>query len=258
MLGRFLEISLHTPEILESLAFYERLGFSQAPANETWKHPYAVVTDGRLTLGLHQYQFPSPSLTYVQPDLARHIGELDRLGLDWVFRKLETDTFNEAGFRDPEGQVLTLLEARTYSPTARRSHETSQLGWFEEFALPVRDLERARAFWESIGFVSTGGGEEPFERVSLSGCGLDIALWKSRAFDAPLLVFVETDMPARIAALRERGYAFSGDLPRRFDPAASALLIAPEGTQLLLTTPGERGGTSDAAPGIIVTEDGGD
>ena len=146
MLGRFLEISIHTPAILESLAFYEGLGFSQANVNETWKHPYAVVTDGRVTLGLHAYTFPSPSLTYVQPDLAMHIGELDALGLDWLFRKLELDEFNEAGFRDPEGQVLTLLEARTYSPTQRRSHETSQLGWFEEFALPVADRPQAQRF----------------------------------------------------------------------------------------------------------------
>ena len=53
MLGRFLEVSVHAPDILESLAFYERLGFTQAPVGETWSHPYAVVTDGRLFIGLH-------------------------------------------------------------------------------------------------------------------------------------------------------------------------------------------------------------
>lgn len=256
MLGRFLEISIHTPAILESLAFYERLGFTQAPANETWKHPYAVVTDGRVVLGLHGYRFPSPSLTYVLHELASNIAALDALELDWVFRKLELDHFNEAGFRDPEGQVITLLEARTYSPTQRRSHETSKLGWFEEFALPVKDLDRQRAFWESIGFVATGTGEQPFERVSLSGYGIDIALWKTRNFDSPLLVFAEADMPARIAELRDRGYEFSDELPRRFDPAQSALLAAPEGTRILLTTPDERGGGGASAAGIIVSEDG--
>ena len=53
MLGRFLEISLHTPDIQESLEFYESLGFAQASVGEIWPHPYAVVTDGRLFLGLH-------------------------------------------------------------------------------------------------------------------------------------------------------------------------------------------------------------
>ena len=63
MLGRFLEVSVHAPEILESLAFYEQLGFTQATVGETWSHPYAVVTDGRLFIGLHAYEFASPALT---------------------------------------------------------------------------------------------------------------------------------------------------------------------------------------------------
>ncbi|MBP6514217.1 MAG: hypothetical protein KA224_03510 [Steroidobacteraceae bacterium] len=256
MLGRFLEISLQAPQILESVQFYERLGFTQAPSNDTWKHPYGVLTDGRITLGLHQFAFPGPSLTYVLPELASRIEALDALALDWFFRKLDLDAFNEAGFRDPEGQVVTILEARTYSPTQRRSHETSQLGWFEEYAIPVKDLDRARSFWESIGFVATGTGEMPFDRVSLSGHGLDIALWQTRAFDAPLMVFVEPDMPERIAQLRDRGHVFSSELPRRFDPRQSVLLKAPEGTVLLLTTPDERGGSDSAPEGIIVSEGG--
>ena len=41
MLGRFLEISLHTPDIQASLEFYESLGFEQASVSETWPYPYA-------------------------------------------------------------------------------------------------------------------------------------------------------------------------------------------------------------------------
>jgi hypothetical protein len=38
-LGRFLEISIATPVIRESLEFYESLGFVQAGVGETWSHP---------------------------------------------------------------------------------------------------------------------------------------------------------------------------------------------------------------------------
>ena len=60
MLGRFLEFSLATPDIQASLDFYTRLGFSQAEVGEAWSHPYAVVTDGRICLGLHQEAIPRP------------------------------------------------------------------------------------------------------------------------------------------------------------------------------------------------------
>ena len=65
MLGRFHEISLGTADIAESVAFYERLGFTQCGTTDTWQHPYGVMTDGKLFIGLHQFKFPSPTLTYV-------------------------------------------------------------------------------------------------------------------------------------------------------------------------------------------------
>ncbi len=60
MLGRFLEFSLATPDVRASLDFYTRLGFSEAEVGEAWPHPYAVVTDGRICLGLHQQAMPRP------------------------------------------------------------------------------------------------------------------------------------------------------------------------------------------------------
>ena len=72
-LGRFLEISLAATDVAESLAFYESLGFVQASVGETWPHSYAVVTDGRLCLGLHGLDFESPLPTWVAPSLRERL-----------------------------------------------------------------------------------------------------------------------------------------------------------------------------------------
>jgi catechol 2,3-dioxygenase-like lactoylglutathione lyase family enzyme len=71
MLGQFHEISITTTDIRASVEFYERLGFSHCRTGDTWPHPYGVLTDGRIFLGLHQYRFPSPSVTCVRADIAR-------------------------------------------------------------------------------------------------------------------------------------------------------------------------------------------
>ena len=168
MLGRFLEVSIHAPDILESLAFYERLGFTQASVGETWSHPYGVVTDGRLAIGLHKYEFPSPSLTFVQPDLMRRLDSIEALGIDLAFRRVGADVFNEAGFTDPDGQMVAMLEARTFSPPQRTARDTSKLGWFEEFALPVRDLAASGEFWERLGFVAAEQADDPYPRAGLT------------------------------------------------------------------------------------------
>jgi predicted lactoylglutathione lyase len=236
VLGRFLEISIHAPDILESLAFYERLGFTQAQVGGTWSHPYAVVTDGRLFIGLHKYEFPSPSLTWVQPDLMRHLDRIEQLGIELAFRRVGTDVFNEAGFTDPDGHMVALLEARTYSPPDRPGHQTSRLGWFEELALPVRDLQASAAFWEKLGFVPLEEGDDPYPRIGLTSDTLNLALVSTGALETPALVFQEADMAERIGRLRERGIGFSRKLPRMLDQQGNALLEAPEGTLLLLTS----------------------
>ena len=234
MLGRFLEVSLHAPDILDSFRFYERLGFSSAAVGETWKHKYAVVTDGRIHLGLHDYEFASPSLTWVKPELANGVQALEQRGIEFTFSKLGDDRFNEAGFADPGGLMVTLLEARTYSPPARRPEEVSVLGWFEEFAIPVTALEPAQAFWEKIGFVTTGEGTDPWPRLSLTSDHLNLGLYLTRELRTPTLVFANDDVPGCVARLAEDGVVPERRLPRALDPHRHALFFAPEGTALLV------------------------
>ena len=63
-----------------SYEFYEGLGFKSVEVGEIWSHPYAVMSDGRVHLGLHAYRFDSPALTFVRPDLATYCRGLKRLG----------------------------------------------------------------------------------------------------------------------------------------------------------------------------------
>lgn len=236
MLGRFLEVSVHAPNALESLEFYQKLGFSSAEVGETWSHPYGVVTDGRLAIGLHQYDFPSPSLTFVKPDLYRHLEPLEALGIEFVFRKLGDNVFNEAGFRDPNGLMVTLLEARTFSPPARDPAEVSACGYFSEFGVPSASADAAKRFWEQLGFVAVEEFQDPFRRIALTSDFLDLGLYETRDLRRPVLTFVDADMPARIARIMRLGLEPSPRLPPCFDAQSSAMFVAPEGTPLLLLT----------------------
>jgi catechol 2,3-dioxygenase-like lactoylglutathione lyase family enzyme len=235
VLGRFLEISVRASDIPESLAFYESLGFVQATVGDTWGHPYAVITDGRLHLGLHGREFESPALTWVQPDLASHVAGLQALGVDLTVERLAEDALHEIGFVDPSGQMITLLEARTFSPPPVSPTHATQLGYFEEFGVPTGDLERATAFWDALGFVAFDPVRVPFTKVVAAGRDLNVGLYDTD-LRRPVLTFSDPGMPGRITALREQGHRFVERLPRGMNPRENALLEAPEGTWLLLTT----------------------
>jgi catechol 2,3-dioxygenase-like lactoylglutathione lyase family enzyme len=235
VLGRFLEVSVHAPDVAASLAYYESLGFVQAVVGDAWSYPYAVVTDGRLHLGLHGDPIESPTLTWVRPDLAARSPELEQLGIELDFVRLGEDALHKIGFRDPAGQAVRLVEARTFSPPALGPAPASRLGYFEEFGIPTPDLERSAAFWESLGLVAFDPIRQPFPKVVASSRDLNVGLYDVD-LRAPVLTFSDAAMPERIAELRAKGHRFVERLPRGLDPETHALLEAPEGTWLLLTT----------------------
>jgi catechol 2,3-dioxygenase-like lactoylglutathione lyase family enzyme len=234
VLGRFHEISLQTPDIRESVEFYERLGFTQASTNDTWTHPYGVLTDGRAFIGLHQRRLPSPALTFVRANVASFANDLEARGIVLETRHTSEETFNEIGFHDPDGQSVIVLEARTYSPATRGTEETSLCGYFIEFSMPSMDFERAREFWEPMGFVATEEPDAPYAHLPLTSDHLDIAFHRPRTLDRPMLVFRDPNMRERLARIRALGVEETGELPRGLPPAANALIEAPEGTALLL------------------------
>ena len=233
MLGRLHEIGISTADIRASVEFYERLGFSQAQTADTWPHPYGVLTDGRIFLGLHQSTFDSPTLTFVHADVAHYGRELESQGVQLAYQRTAEHEFNTIGLKDPAGQMLALIEARTYSPVPRRPQRVSWCGYFEEFSMPSTDFAAAKAFWERCGFVATEETDLPYPHLALTSDHLDIAFHAPRILDRPMLVFHDQGMRERLAKLRDLALGTWRDPPHGLDPEANALLAAPEGTALL-------------------------
>ncbi len=235
MLGRFLELSVPAPRILESWQWYQRLGFAPTTDGEVWAHRYAAVTDGRIAVGLHEAVLDGAWLTWVLPGLATHVARLEASGVAFDELTLGDDRFHEARFTTPDRHGARLLEARTFStPTAT---PRMPLGWFEEIALPVSDLAAARDYWETLGFVAAAEGEEPWPWVGLTSDTLSLALHATSGFDAPALVFSNDDRGALAAHLATAGVDPEKRLPRAVDPARHLWLKSPDGTILWIVPP---------------------
>jgi catechol 2,3-dioxygenase-like lactoylglutathione lyase family enzyme len=235
MLGAFHEISITTADIRASVEFYETLGFTHCVTNDTWSHPYGVLTDGRIFLGLHQYRFPSPSITCVRSEIARYIPDFKQLGIELAFAKVGDDCFNEIGFRDPGGQMITILEARTYSPPpGNLARLESHCGYFAEYSLPSADFSAAATFWEMLGFVALEPATTPYASRSLTSDHLDVGLHSPAFATETLLVFRDPTMRERIAKLRDAGVEFAATMPAGLHAQGNAMLTAPEGSRILL------------------------
>lgn len=188
-LGRFHEISISTQDLDASLRFYELMGFSRGAVGDAWPHPYAVVTLGGVTLGLHEYKFPSPSFTSVHDHIHDALDAYRAAGAVIAFAKTGPDCFNEFGLRDPAGHMITLLERVTHPDNAWNPASTSQtLGEFVAFSLPSAAPEISAGFWQALG-ADPQQGRPCWPATWLRAGGLTIAIHDEAQFDRPALVF---------------------------------------------------------------------
>lgn len=231
---RFLELSLGTPDIRASLAFYSELGFTTADVGDAWHHPYAVVTDGRLWLGLHEEAEFVNSTTFVKPGLLAQLHDLEKLGIELDFAHLGDDVFNEVGWHDPAGNMIRLVEARTFSPAPPVAGMGSLCGYFVEIGLPAADREVAKEHWEQFGFVGIEEPDAALPHVSCTSDGVDIGLYDPVHIGAPSLLFEVDDCAATLERLGAAGISPSGRLPGPLKQRQAAQLRSPEGTLILL------------------------
>src|SRR5580692_6737609 len=206
MPGRFHEISVATADIRASIDFYESLGFWQAPTGDAWPHPYAVITDGRLVLGLHEAP-DFAALTFIHPDVTQVADSLDDTGVQLALRRTHPEVFNQIEFADPDGQKIRMVAARTFSP-ADAPERASACGYFAHYSLPARDPAATARFWEGLGFVAMPEADDPYPHQDLTSDGIDLGLHSPRLLPAPALVFCEEDMAQRIVQLRQAGVVF--------------------------------------------------
>lgn len=223
--GRFLEVSIPTRDILRSLAFYRALGFSELTTGDMRSWHYAVVTGGGIAIGLHGGGIGEPALSFVRPNLARQVRALEDAGHEFEFSRLGADEFHEAALRSPDGHMIVMMEARTFSPGDAGGEVASLLGACAEVTLACADHGVTRAFFETAGFIAA---DEPADDVvRLHTPGITLGLRETTASPAATLRFSPGDPRRLLRELAGRGL-------RPIRRPEGNVLVAPEGTRLVL------------------------
>lgn len=221
--GRFLELSVPCSDVLRSLAFYRDLGFRELATGDVRSWHYAVVSDGALAIGLHGDGFEEPTLSFVRPHLARQVDALLATGHQFEFIRLGDEEFHEAALRSPDGQLIRMMEARTFSPGGSNDGEPLP-GRCREVQLGCHEMGVTRRFLETAGFLPLDGEHD--DEVRLQVPGLTLAL-QARKPSAPALGF-RLPGGSRLAARLE---AMGIDVRRS---PQGYLVSAPEGTRLII------------------------
>lgn len=251
MLGHWLEYSVRTNDLLESLSFYKALGFTELRTGDLWTHPYAVVSDGNITVGLHDREFDRPTLTFVHHDLGVHGRSMADHGFEFTTMHLDEDVFNELSFADRDGNLVSMIEARTFSMPPD-DIDDSACGSFFELTLPARDALHAGHFWAPLAPHVERLREEPTTHMRFDAGGMSLGLSESIALDRPALCFKCPDRE-RLDGLVKR----NGIRTQRYPgyEGAFSVIAAPEGTRLYLFEEDFLGETIEVSEEEEVPED---
>jgi catechol 2,3-dioxygenase-like lactoylglutathione lyase family enzyme len=113
--GTFGELSLETKDLEESLAFWQKLGFSPTQYMPAQPSAWGSLADDLLTIGIYTeghcpHDLKSPSITYFETDMAERIRLLKEEGLE-IYQELpnHNEEAKEVVIRSPDGQLLFLF-----------------------------------------------------------------------------------------------------------------------------------------------------
>ena len=232
MVGQFLEFSLAAEPLADAFEFYRSLGFQPVTTGDQLKDPYVALSDGGVAIGLHARAQSGPRLTFVRPRLRDYVRALRRIGVELEHAALADDEFNHVEFCDPNGQQVSLLEARTFTPGEWNRQNVRACGEFLEYSVPTHSIERSRAFWEALGLAPVASGDAPHPWLRLAGRGLALGLHE--AGFKPGLSFQAVELDARLEYLRAQHIDARTGSPLAERGRESATLPCPGGGSIYL------------------------
>ncbi|MDB5211050.1 MAG: hypothetical protein JWQ30_1877 [Sediminibacterium sp.] len=219
ILGEVTAITITTPDLDTSSAFYKKLGFDEIMRSD-FPFPWIQVSDGALLMMLRKDDKPYIALTYYVKDIEASVKLIEDVGLvfaeipkpsDFVRKYLlrTPDGANISlihipdGFMQPKGPTMLTMSPQDYTKPEKYANQVC--GMFGEFAMPVKDLDASILFWEKLGFQTLSKMSSHYPWAILSDGLAIVGLHQTESFTDPTITFFAADMKGKIEKLKQDG-----------------------------------------------------
>lgn len=219
ILGDISAITITSPDLNASLAFYQRLGFKEVMRSDV-PFPLIQVSDGALLIMLRKDPTPYISLTYYVKNLAAVVKEMEQKGITFSRKPKDKGMIKRYIFQSPDGLnialvtfvpgmvapsgagMLTMPQQDMFDP---EKYVNKAAGMYGELAHPVADLDKSLAFWASLGFTFVSRQSMPYPWAIISDGLSVVGLHQTTDFSYPALTFFAADMRSKIDKLKAQG-----------------------------------------------------
>jgi catechol 2,3-dioxygenase-like lactoylglutathione lyase family enzyme len=217
-LGDVTAITITSPDLEESLKYYQRLGFTEL-FRVDFPFPLIQITDGALLIMLRKDKNPYIALTYYTKEIDNVVEDLKNEGVspksiptpDPNIKRFLISTpeghnislVTHLGFDKPGGNTLLTMQPQDYSNPEKYTNKVC--GMFGELAYPVNNLDNSILFWEKLGFKTLSKRTSPYPWAILSDGLAIVGLHETNSFTVPTITFFAADMKDKIEKLKQNG-----------------------------------------------------
>ena len=243
VLGEITALTIATPDLEVSLAFYKLLGFKELYRAE-WPFPWIQITDGVLLIMLKKGAEPYLALTYYVKDIIGTAKLLEAKGLQFDSKPKKGDKVQRYllvapdglnislvgsidGFAQPKGPGMLQMDPQDYFKPSKYVNKVC--GLFGELAQPVADLAISIEFWKLLGFLPVSEYKDPYNWAILTDGLSVIGLHQSNRFSTPAITYFAADMKAKVEKLKAIGVKVVKE-----ESPGSVEILTPEGQQVFL------------------------
>lgn len=237
-LGSAVRLELASRDLLESLTWWARFGFSPIRRPGDRVDSALTMTDGQIVITLVKKSQPSPALIFRTEDLEKVKQDLDALG----FRS-DVDTqdkvIREIRLRSPNNVFVTIRNKRA-EPEIRATTEKNPIcGKLTELSTGATVLGDEKDWWTKLGFSVLRGDKSPYPFVNMTSGFTEVGIHEGRAISSLAMTYFMPDMALRISRLKTQGLEPNDTAPGPDAILRNAIFVSPDG-QLLYLFEGDR------------------
>ncbi len=108
ILGEVTALTIATPDLAISSAFYQKLGFAEVMRAD-WPFPWIQVSDGVLLIMLRKDPNPYLALTYYVKNIDKVTASLEKKGITFSQKPKKTDPLKRYLLQSPDGLNVSLV-----------------------------------------------------------------------------------------------------------------------------------------------------
>ncbi len=233
IIGQHTRLILSSKDLLQSLAWWSRMGFSPRKLPGERADSAITISDGQVIITLVSGSQPSPIIAYRNANLYRLKEQLDSL-LVGTNVDLQGPSYRELRFRSPSG-VHVAARLASIEPDLAPTKELNQFcGEVKEYSIGVISVSVEKQWWADLGFAPTKQATKPYPFVNMADKASEIGIHQDRDVATVAITYFMPDMEQRIERLKNAGMKPIEEVPNAENRITNAIFQSPDGQLVFL------------------------